>query len=146
MMLDDLGVVPTVRRYTESFQEKNDIDTTLELLGEERRLETAREVLVFRGIQELMVIARDYASPSKLRIQLEMNTDKIRVMVEDDGRGFDAETAMSGQEYQGQNDPRVHTILTLKEKYELAGGSVSVRSTETDGTEVRLELPVNEDF
>jgi two-component system sensor histidine kinase DegS len=33
MMLDDLGVVPTVRRYVDSFKEKTDIGTDLEIMG-----------------------------------------------------------------------------------------------------------------
>ena len=143
MMLDDLGVVPTVRRYTESFKDKNDIETSLEIMGEERRLETAREVLVFRGIQELMVQARDYASPEHLRIQLDLGTERVSATVEDDGRGFDAELALSNQDTH-QNDPRVQSIITLKEKFELVGGSVSVTSDESDGTVVRFELPVGD--
>jgi two-component system sensor histidine kinase DegS len=145
MMLDDLGIVPTVRRYTESFKEKNDIDTNLEMMGEDRRLENAHEVLIFRGIQELMLHARDYASPSKLRIQLDMgNGGPVKVMVEDDGRGFDAEAAMAGHDVHHSDDPRIQSIITLKEKFELVSGSVSVTSSETEGTVVRFELPIDE--
>ena len=144
MMLDDLGVVPTVRRYVESYKEKNDIDTNLELLGEERRLETAREVIIFRGIQELMVHARDYSSPGKVRIQLDIGGDRVKAMVEDDGRGFDAEAAMSPAGIHQQNDPRIQSLITLREQFELAGGALSVTSSETDGTIVRLELPAGD--
>jgi two-component system sensor histidine kinase DegS len=144
MMLDDLGVVPTVRRYVESYKDKNDIDATLDIMGEERRLETAREVLIFRGIQELMVQARDYASPNKVRVQLDMGTNRVKAVVEDDGRGFDAEAVMSGLSDHHQNDPRIQSIITLKEKFELVGGSVSVSSSDTDGTIIRLELPVDD--
>ena len=143
MMLDDLGVVPTVRRYVESFRDKNDIDTNLEIMGEERRLETAREVLIFRGIQELMVQARDYASPNKLRIQLDMGGNRVKALVEDDGRGFDAEAALANDDHH-QVDARVQSIMTLKEKYELVGGSVSITSGETEGTVIRLELPTED--
>jgi two-component system, NarL family, sensor histidine kinase DegS len=143
MMLDDLGVVPTVRRYTESFKEKTDIETQLEILGEERRLETAHEVLIFRGIQEVMAQARDYAAPNHIRIQLNLDTSRVQAMVEDDGRGFDAEAALSGQDHHS-SDPRAQSIVTLKEKYELVGGIVSVTSSETEGTTVRLELPIND--
>ncbi|MBZ0301575.1 MAG: hypothetical protein K8J31_17650 [Anaerolineae bacterium] len=143
MMLDDLGVVPTVRRYVESFREKNDIDTNLEIMGEERRLEAAREVLIFRGIQELMVQARDYAAPNKVRIQLDMGGSRVKAAIEDDGRGFDAEAALSSQNHH-QSDPRIQSIITLKEKFELVGGMVSVSSAETEGTVVRLELPVDD--
>lgn len=139
MMLDDLGVVPTVRRYVTSFTEKNDIEVTLDLIGEERRLENHREVMLFRGIQELMVQARDYASPSKIHVKLDMGTSHIKVQVDDNGRGFDVESAM--ERHDSQVDPRTQNIITLKEKFELVGGSLMISSHENEGTSVRLELP-----
>ncbi len=143
MMLDDLGVVPTVRRYVESFKDKHDIEANLELMGEERRLETHREVMIFRGIQELMVNARDYGSPSKLNIRLDMGQERIRATVEDDGRGFSVENSLSNQD--ASIAPRVQSVLTLKETFELVGGSLIISSSETEGTTVRMELPAESD-
>ncbi len=144
MMLDDLGVVPTVRRYVDSFREKNDMNIKLDILGEERRLQTHREVMIFRGIQELMGYARDYAAAQELNIRLDMTGSRIKIMVEDNGRGFDAEAAFSGEE--GHSDPRVQGMITLKEKYELIGGSMQVTSTEAEGTQIRLELPESDEL
>lgn len=143
MMLDDLGVVPTVRRYVDSFKDKNDLETKLELLGEERRLENHREVMLFRGIQELMGNARDYAAATSLSVRLDMSSERIKVDVEDNGRGFDAESAFTGDET--HLDPRSQGLLTLKEKFELVGGSLAVSSSETDGTNVHLELPASDE-
>jgi two-component system sensor histidine kinase DegS len=139
MMLDDLGVVPTVRRYVNSFKEKNDIQVELEIAGEERRLESHREVMLFRAIQELMGHARDYAASNQIKVRLDMSGNRIKVLVEDNGRGFDAEDAFSGEGT--HNDPRVQGLITLKEKYELVEGGVVVDSGESEGTTVRLELP-----
>jgi two-component system sensor histidine kinase DegS len=139
MMLDDLGVIPTVRRYVDSFREKNDIEVRLDIMGEERRLETHREVMLFRAIQELMGLARDYANPSQLVVKLDMSSQRIKASVEDDGRGFDVESAFGGDD--GYQDGRVQSLMTLREKFELVNGSVVVQSNETDGTLVRLELP-----
>ncbi|MFN8451110.1 MAG: histidine kinase [Anaerolineae bacterium] len=143
MMLDDLGVVPTVRRYVDSFREKNDIEIKLDIFGDERRLATHREVMIFRGIQELMALARDYASPTEISIKLDMGNTVVKMSVEDNGRGFDAEAAMSGAE-ENYQDPRVQSLMTLKEKFELIRGSVAINSSETEGTSIRLELPVND--
>ncbi|HVU12689.1 MAG TPA: sensor histidine kinase [Phototrophicaceae bacterium] len=142
MMLDDLGVVPTVRRYVDSFREKNDIDVKLDIYGDERRLATHREVMIFRGIQELMALARDYANPTEISIKLDVGNTLVKISVEDNGRGFDAEAALSGEE--GNQDPRVQSLITLREKYELVRGSMALTSSEADGTSVRLELPVND--
>lgn len=140
MMLDDLGVVPTVRRYVDSFKEKNDIETEIEITGEDRRMETHREVMIFRAIQSLMVNARDYANASQIRVRLDF-ADKIKLSVQDNGRGFDYE-AMFDSEDNNRNDPREQGLLTLKEQFELVGGLMQVQSSEADGTVVRLELPM----
>jgi two-component system sensor histidine kinase DegS len=142
MMLDDLGVVPTVRRYVDSFKDKNDIEAKLDFLGEERRLESHREVMVFRGIQELMGHARDYGSASEIFIRLDISNDQVKVDVEDNGRGFDAQAAFTGDE--NHVEPRAQSIITLREKFELVGGSLSVTSGETDGTRVHMELPTSD--
>jgi len=145
MMLDDLGVVPTVRRYVDSFSEKYDIETRLELVGEERRLETHHEVMLFRGIQRLMLLSRDYANPGTLVVRIDMSDDVIKAIIEDDGRGFDTETAFGGSDDDERLDPRIQAILTLKEEFELVGGGLTINSSEADGTTIRLDLP-SEDF
>lgn len=143
MMLDDLGVVPTVRRYVASYTDKTDIDVNLELLGDERRLENYREVLVFRSIQETMGMARDYAAPSEIRVKLDMSDATIRIIIEDDGRSFDAENLFQKSEDESYVDARAAGLAMLKGKLELVGGSINVRSTENDGTVVRIEMPSN---
>jgi two-component system, NarL family, sensor histidine kinase DegS len=140
MMLDDLGVVPTVRRYVNSFKEKNDIQVDLEIQGEERRLEMHREVMIFRAIQELMGHARDYANANEIKVRLDMSGNRIKAMVEDNGRGFDADAAFSSDEPHN-NDHRIQGLITLREKYELVEGSVVVDSGENEGTTIRMELP-----
>jgi two-component system sensor histidine kinase DegS len=142
MMLDDLGVVPTVRRYVDSFRSSNDIEVKLNILGEERRLQSHREVMIFRAIQHLMVNARDYATAEEIVINLDLTGNRIKITVEDNGRGFDAEAAMMGDE--SYQDPRAQSLVTLKQQYELVGGSVAVISGEEDGTSVRLELPASD--
>jgi two-component system sensor histidine kinase DegS len=139
MMLDDLGVLPTVRRYVQSFKDKNDIQVDLEIAGEERRLEMHREVMLFRAIQELMTHARDYAQANQVKIRLDMSGNRIKILVEDNGRGFDSESAFAGEE--NHSNPRIQSLITLREKYELVEGTVVVDSRENEGTTVRLELP-----
>lgn len=142
MMLDDLGVIPTVRRYVASFREKNDIQVDLDIIGEERRLENHREVMIFRGIQELMGHARDYANATIVTIRLDMSGKRVKVLVQDNGRGFDAESMFGDEE--AHLDGRGQGIMTLKEKFDLIGGSLQVTSSESEGTSIRFELPSGE--
>jgi len=143
MMLDDLGVVPTVRRYMDSFREKNDIETEVEIVGEERRMQSHKEVMVFRSIQELVAMVRDYANANSLRVRLDISGDIIKIAVHDNGRGFDAE-ALFDEHANEPQDARSKVLIALRERFDLVGGTMVVHSGDTDGTLVRLELPEND--
>ncbi|MDQ7024604.1 MAG: histidine kinase [Anaerolineae bacterium] len=144
MMLNDLGAAPTIRRYVESYKEKSDIDVQLEIFGDERRLEEYREVMIFRGIQEVMGLARDYAAPTEIDVQLDMAASEIRISIEDNGRGFDAEGMFEDGEEDNYTDARVQALRMLKSKFELVSGTLDVRSDENEGTIIRMELPTGE--
>ncbi len=89
MMLTDLGLAPTLKRYLEGFAEKTGVETELEPIGNmSRRLERYREVLMFRGIQGLMEHARDHSGASYVKVTLDLSGDRVRAIVEDNGRGF----------------------------------------------------------
>ena len=143
MMLTDLGVAPTVRRYVERFGEKNDIETKLELVSESRRLERHREVLIFRSMQDVMSLARDYSTPTEINARLDMTGDKVKMLVQDNGRGFDATNIFDASRGDTDN-ARVQALNMLKNKLELVGGSIEVRSNENEGTTVRMELPAGD--
>ncbi|MBK9124352.1 MAG: hypothetical protein IPM16_14700 [Chloroflexi bacterium] len=138
MMLDDLGLLPTLKRYTSRFKDRSDLEIEFDVVGEERRLEDYRQILIFRGIQELIVHARDYASASNVKVRMDITGDPIKVLVEDDGRGFDTLVMEAGDE--SKMTARMRDLITMRDKFELVRGTVLVQSSE-EGTQVRLELP-----
>ncbi|MGB1287609.1 MAG: histidine kinase [Aggregatilineales bacterium] len=144
MMLEDLGVIPTVRRYIESYSEKNDIEVNFEIRGDERRLENYREVMIFRGAQDLMGMARDYGAPTKVEVMLNLSSEPIQMMVEDNGRGFRSDYIFEPDYEDTIHDARVEALRMLKSRFELAGGKIEVRSDENDGTVVRADMPSGE--
>lgn len=137
MMLDDLGLVPTVRRYVKSFEEKTSIPTTLTVTGDERRLASHCEVLAFRGIQELLINARDHAEASQIRVTLDVDEHSVRGIVEDNGKGFNISAPPDpSQKHIG--------LSTLKEKTQLLGGHLDIESTIGQGTRATFEFPVGD--
>lgn len=142
MMLDDLGLIPTVRRYLESFSNKSDIGVTENIVGQEdRRLEEYQEVMLFRGLQDLMAHARDFADATEIDVRLDVSSDDATVTVEDNGRTFDAEEALADEH---PDDPRAQGILTLRERFEVVQGEVAVISGEGERTQVRITMPVTD--
>jgi two-component system sensor histidine kinase DegS len=136
MMLDDLGLVPTLRRYVEQFAEKSGIPTTLTVTGTERRLAPYIEVTMFRVIQELLTNARNHAQPSRIQVAVDMGQVKIHGTCDDDGSGFDVEAALSGA--QGR---KTIGLATMKERIGMLGGDLHIESGIGRGTRVTMELP-----
>lgn len=138
MMLDDLGVIPTLRRYAESFQEKNGVPVPITVTGVERRLESHIEVTVFRNVQELLQNAMNHAQASQIQVQVDMGQDRVTAVVEDNGSGFNVEDALdSGNKTIG--------LATLRERTEMLGGELNIQSNLGQGTRVEFLIPISGD-
>ncbi len=137
MMLDDLGLIPTVRRYSQAFKEKSGLDAGLVVTGSERRIESHLEVLAFRSIQECLANIRDHAQATQAKITLDMDEAQVRASVEDNGLGFDADALFSDEEYSG-------SLLTLKERVEQVGGTFNVESSQGKGSRISISMPTKE--
>jgi two-component system, NarL family, sensor histidine kinase DegS len=134
MMLDDLGLAPTIRKYIEAFREQTALDATLTITGTERRLEPYLEVMTFRAVQELLGNAARHSQAGAVKIQLDMGNDALRVSVDDNGRGFDPEAA------QGNTTLGLRLI---RERVEMLGGTFSVDSALGKGARILFTVPVH---
>lgn len=133
MMLTDLGLVPTVKRYLSAFEEQTGIQTEFIMTGRERRLENYREVLVFRGIQELMGNAREQGATS-VKVTLEIGEDRVIAIVEDNGRGYG--TGKLTLEPVGQIG-----LSALTERLTLVDGELQIGSTTGHGSRIEFSIP-----
>jgi len=137
MMLDDLGLVPTARRYTEAFQDKTGLDISLVVTGSERRLESHLEVLTFRALQEILGNIRDHAQATQVKVLLDMDPQQLRVTIEDNGRGFDT-TSLESTEMKDRG------LLGLQERLSMVDGALEIESTVGEGTHIQFSIPTNE--
>ena len=135
MMLDDLGVVPTLRRYVESFQEKNGLPVPMTVTGVERRLESHIEVTLFRNIQELLNNALMHAQATQVQVSLDMGQDQVVAVVEDNGRGFNPDEAMDGS-------TRTIGLSTLRERIQMLGGELNIQSSIGQGARIEFAIPI----
>lgn len=137
MMLDDLGLTPTVRRYVEAYKERTRLDITPVFTGKERRLQSHIEVLIFRALQELLGNVREHAQATHVKVTLDMDTNQVRASVEDNGRGFDTEsTAFAEGPGRG--------LKTLQERIGLVGGDLEVSSSPGKGSRIAFSVPTGE--
>ena len=132
MMLDDLGLVPTVRRYADAFKEQAGLDVSVTVTGNERRLTPYIEVMLFRAIQELLGNAARHSQAVLVKVMLDMGEDRVRVSVDDNGKGFDADSVMQGTSL---------GLKLIRERAEMLGGSFEIDTSLGKGSRISFAVP-----
>lgn len=134
MMLDDLGIIPTLRHYIKAYQEQVDFKVDFAPLGTERRLDRYVEVMIFRAIQELLSNATRHSKGNQVQVEVDITETEVKVSVEDNGEGFDVEEALDGS----------MGLKVIKDRVDMLGGHMTIDSMASQGTRISFQLPVSE--
>jgi two-component system sensor histidine kinase DegS len=135
MALDDLGLVPTLRKYLQTIEEyHNKAKIEFANVGLELRLPAKYEVAVFRLIQEAVQNALKHSEAEGILVKLEMSKEKINVLIKDNGKGFDVKKAC----------PKSFGLLGMRERVELLDGDLTIESKIGKGTLVYIHVPILE--
>ncbi len=132
MMLDDLGLVPTIRRYSETYKEQSGIEMNLVVSGTERRLEPYLEVMVFRALQELLGNASRHSHATVVKVYVDVGDNLIKVSVDDNGKGFDLDKLNEGGSL---------GLKLIRDRVEMLGGNFDIDSSAGKGTRVAFSIP-----
>jgi signal transduction histidine kinase len=129
--LDHVGLVPALRQYTERISELHGLLVDFGAIGlDERRLPPEMEVTIYRIVQEALVNVVRHAQATHADVLVERHPDRVRVIIEDNGHGFDAATAM----YSGRLG-----LLGMRERADMLGGRLVIDSAPGAGTTVVIE-------
>lgn len=140
MALDDLGLVPTLKRYLENLREQEGCPVTLSVRGKEARLASMHEVAVFRLVQEAVNNARKHAQASSIQVEISFSGGNyVEIKVEDDGVGFDMERLKVEW-----IDRESFGLMSMKERIELLDGEFDVVSQLGEGTRLIAKVPFGE--
>jgi len=133
MMLDDLGLAPTLRKYVDAFKDQTGLDINLVITGGDRRVAPYLEIMIFRAVQELLGNTSRHSQASMVKIALEMGSDLIRVSVDDNGKGFDPQTVLNGNSL---------GLKLIRERTEMLGGTFTADSAVGKGARISFSIPV----
>ena len=135
-MLDDLGLGPTLRWLARSLQETTGVAVDLRLDGEEARVDPAVETLVYRLVQEALTNVVKHAQAREAVVAVTWDARRIRVRVEDGGRGFDSAGVLSAADETGFG------VRGMRDRVHFYDGHFRLRSAPGSGTVVEAEIPL----
>jgi signal transduction histidine kinase len=131
--LDDFGLVSALERLRDSVTEKSGIEVDVQSQLRLERLPQAIETALFRIVQEALTNVVKHAMASRVTVLLTQKGNAVRLIVQDDGRGFDTRDVRDG----GLG------LIGMRERVSLLGGRMSVESTRGAGTMLSAEVPLS---
>jgi signal transduction histidine kinase len=138
-LLDDLGLVTALHWYVDRYAKRTRLDAKVfvDMKDPNERFSRELETACFRIAQEALTNVVRHARAKAVTLRLVKENGFLRLSVKDDGIGFDPETLQ-------RRAPRAATLglLGMLERAHAAGGDLEIDSKTSQGTEIRLKLPL----
>ena len=130
-MLDDLGLIPALEWQAREISRRSEMEVEVRSENVSEELPDEIKVCIYRLVQEALNNATTHAAARNAKVTVIRDMDKISVEVADDGHGFDPDRQ------------RGMGILGMGERVKRLGGTLTIRSAQRTGSNVRAELPIH---
>jgi signal transduction histidine kinase len=108
------------------------INFTLE--GEDMRLPTDKQIILFRVCQELLHNIVKHAQPTTVSVTIIITLNTLQITIVDDGIGFNVEAASTKNSGSG--------LINLYKRAKVIGGTLYLKSNPTSGTHCNIQIPL----
>lgn len=129
--LAEFGLNRALQSLRETIAVKGHLEVEINIYGLEHPLERSMEIATYHIVQELVANALKHARPTAISIALTRTSDRLSIMVIDNGAGFDTARPSNGIGLQN-----------VRSRAEEIGGSMHIDSSERNGTTVSIEIPL----
>ncbi len=133
--LDRLGLEPALEWLANEVKKYSGMEINIISTGEKRRLAEYEELILFRVTQEALRNAARHSGATRVNVHIEFTTVTVRIVISDNGKGFEAPKTIGGLPRQGKLG-----LAGMQERVRLIGGDLKVKSRPGKGTDITVEL------
>lgn len=130
--LDEMGLFPSLRTYLVQYEETTGISCRLRIQGNPIRFNPPARITLFRILQEALYNVRKHAQATSVEVIFTFQKDRVKVVVQDDGVGFDQERALDEKKHLG--------LISMRERAENIGGTFMIESAYGRGSQLVWEF------
>lgn len=138
-MLDDLGLLPTLKWLFRSFEKSAGIDVEFQHEGIDGRLDADLETLAFRIVQEALTNSAKHARAASIHVRARATPSRLFLTIQDRGVGFDPEAILEPANPNGG-----FGIPGMRDRVHLFGGRFSLHSAPGAGTRIEVDVPLRD--
>jgi len=133
------GFLPAVRLYTRQFAARTGLKVSFSARGLKTKLPARYETPIYKLLQGALSNVAAHADAHRVNINMRARRDRMEMIIEDDGKGFDVRRKV----------PHAFGLRAMSDRVELLGGSIefmsrpSRRNRPGGGTRIELHLPLH---
>lgn len=136
--LDEVGLEAALETFVRQWASQHGVPAEFHSSHwDAARLAPAVEINVYRIAQEALNNVAKHAAATQVSILLERRGDEAMLIVEDNGRGFDADRAVGPGPHDGMG------LAGIRERAEMIGGSVQIESRPGTGATIFVKVPID---
>lgn len=135
-MLDDLGLLPSLRTLIKDFSETESLDIQLEAFPAVESLDNRSRTVLFRVTQEALTNVVRHAKAKNASVRINKSNGKVHLVISDNGKSFRVGRILTS------NTNNRLGLLGMRERIEMLGGTFSIQSKPGEGTSVLAEIPL----
>lgn len=135
-LLSDLGLEPALELYFKEVKNHSGMEIEFHMVGFDQRLDADVETVLYRFSQEALTNTLKHANAQHFRLSIIKSYPNIIFLAEDDGIGFDSRIVRTNQMSLG--------LLGMRERASMLGGTLQLRTKPSEGTRIRVEIPLTE--
>lgn len=140
MTFDDMGIDDTLKQAVEQLQKGFDTKIVLETEGESYQVSQVIQLTILRIIQEAVNNCKKHAKAEMIDIMLTYQEDAIKLVIMDDGVGFDTSTLLIKRE-----ENTGFGLSMMRERICLLNGTFEIESKLGFGTEIQINIPIKDE-
>ncbi|MFC1999642.1 sensor histidine kinase [Chloroflexota bacterium] len=131
-VLDDIGMVSAIKKWLQRLERQDAISVSLNEIGTIPRLPTEIETASYRIVQEALTNVRKHSRATQVRVEIAFLGNVLRVVVADNGNGFDVDAVDEEEDNWG--------LIGMRERAEIIDGVLEIESKPGRGTSLSLEV------
>jgi len=133
LMLDDLGLLPTIGWLTNDFSKRTGVAVELSLPEPETDIDPELSTALFRVLQEALTNVARHAGATRVQVALTCLGAEMQLRVSDNGNGFDTSAVRRTKTF---------GLLGMRERASMLGGTLTIESKPAAGTSVEIAIPL----
>lgn len=129
-IIQNMGLVKSIEVELDRFNKLNFLVASLRIFGEERSLDIKEEIILFRILQEFFSNAIKHSKAKNLEVTLNFEADRLIIMAQDDGVGFEEEKIEKGS-----------GLINMKSRAAIINTEFTMKSAKNNGVSLTLSYP-----